>query len=221
MNRFGKYNIGFQGVAAMPRGDGRARCSHHALGTPAPSISTVSVRCVSRSPGIKVSSQSACSPLSDFGFRAATELIAQTALPEAARASASKWTARRSLRDQRPPFCRAATASRPASAGLQRYQRLKAALGQKASGGKIEVLVERLTGERTGSRQIRASKSPAQHGAASRRRVRRNGRERVERSNTLHFPPMPDADRGIRPSALPPYNRARSHATDERAIKPC
>ncbi len=61
--------------------------------------------------------------------------------------------------------------------------------GQKASGGRIEVLVERLTGERTALAQIRASKSPAP-GTTLRLADAFDVTvgERVEPFYTLHFP---------------------------------
>ncbi|KMY86660.1 S-adenosylmethionine:tRNA ribosyltransferase-isomerase [Candidatus Paraburkholderia calva] len=61
--------------------------------------------------------------------------------------------------------------------------------GQKASGGKIEVLIERLTGTTTALAQIRASKSPAQ-GSTIRLADAFNVTvgKRVEPFYTLHFP---------------------------------
>jgi len=130
--------------------------------------------------------------LSDFDFDLPPELIAQVALPKR---SASR------LLDVHGQ-------TRPASFTDRHFSELPGCiesgdllvfndtkvlkarfLGQKASGGKIEVLVERLTGERTALAQIRASKSPVQ-GTTLRLADAFDVTvgERVEPFYTLHFP---------------------------------
>ncbi|MEI5999233.1 tRNA preQ1(34) S-adenosylmethionine ribosyltransferase-isomerase QueA [Paraburkholderia bengalensis] len=130
--------------------------------------------------------------LSDFDFDLPPELIAQVALPER---SASRLlevngqTTPASFKDRHfaeLPDC-------IESGDLLVFNDTKVLkarfLGQKASGGKIEVLVERLTGERTVLAQIRASKSP---GAGTVLRLADafdvTVGERVEPFYTLHFP---------------------------------
>jgi S-adenosylmethionine:tRNA ribosyltransferase-isomerase len=136
--------------------------------------------------------------LSDFDFDLPPELIAQTALPQR---SASR------LLDVNP--CAAAYDEHRNDALIDRHMSdlpaclepgdllvfndtkvLKARFaGIKQSGGKIEVLIERLTGERTALAQIRASKSPA---PGTRLRLADAFEvevgERVEPFFTLHFP---------------------------------
>ncbi|TDY25277.1 S-adenosylmethionine:tRNA ribosyltransferase-isomerase [Paraburkholderia sp. BL6665CI2N2] len=133
--------------------------------------------------------------LSDFDFDLPPELIAQVALPER--------SASRLLEVDHP-----ADATGPARLIDRRFAELPECitagdllvfndtkvlkarfLGQKASGGKIEVLVERLTGERTALAQIRASKSP-QPGTTIRLADAFDVTvgERVEPFYTLHFP---------------------------------
>ncbi|MBP0591050.1 tRNA preQ1(34) S-adenosylmethionine ribosyltransferase-isomerase QueA [Paraburkholderia sp. LEh10] len=130
--------------------------------------------------------------LSDFDFDLPPELIAQVALPER---SASRLlevngqTRPAALADRRfadLPDC-------IESGDLLVFNDTKVLkarfLGQKASGGKIEVLIERLTGERTALAQIRASKSP---GPGTTLRLADafdvTVGERVEPFYTLHFP---------------------------------
>jgi S-adenosylmethionine:tRNA ribosyltransferase-isomerase len=133
--------------------------------------------------------------LSDFDFDLPPELIAQVALPErsasrllevanpADTADAARLIDRRFAE---LPDCIAA-------GDLLVFNDTKVLkarfLGQKASGGKIEVLVERLTGERTALAQIRASKSP-QPGTTIRLADAFDVTvgERVEPFYTLHFP---------------------------------
>ncbi|MFM0328773.1 tRNA preQ1(34) S-adenosylmethionine ribosyltransferase-isomerase QueA [Paraburkholderia strydomiana] len=133
--------------------------------------------------------------LSDFDFDLPPELIAQVALPERSASrllqvdNAAHADGAARLVDRRfaeLPEC--------ISAGdllvFNDTKVLKARfLGQKASGGKIEVLVERLTGERTALAQIRASKSP-QEGTTIRLADAFDVTvgERVEPFYTLHFP---------------------------------
>jgi S-adenosylmethionine:tRNA ribosyltransferase-isomerase len=102
--------------------------------------------------------------LSDFDFNLPPELIAQTALAER---SASRLLEV----DNRKPQASFIDRHFSDLPGLVEpgdllvfndTKVLKARfLGQKASGGRIEVLVERLTGATTALAQIRASKSPA------------------------------------------------------------
>jgi S-adenosylmethionine:tRNA ribosyltransferase-isomerase len=133
--------------------------------------------------------------LSDFDFDLPPELIAQVALPER---SASRLLEVANLADAtdaaRLIDRRFAELPECIEAGdllvFNDTKVLKARfLGQKASGGKIEVLVERLTGERTALAQIRASKSP-QPGTAIRLADAFDVTvgERVEPFYTLHFP---------------------------------
>ncbi|MEX3931429.1 tRNA preQ1(34) S-adenosylmethionine ribosyltransferase-isomerase QueA [Paraburkholderia phymatum] len=130
--------------------------------------------------------------LSDFDFDLPPELIAQVALPER---SASRLL---EVNGQTKPatFADRRFADLPEliDAGdllvFNDTKVLKARfLGQKASGGKIEVLVERLTGERTALAQIRASKRP---GPGTTLRLADafdvTVGERVEPFYTLHFP---------------------------------
>jgi S-adenosylmethionine:tRNA ribosyltransferase-isomerase len=130
--------------------------------------------------------------LSDFDFDLPPELIAQVALPER---SASRLL---DVNGQTKPatFTDRHFADLPdlVDAGdllvFNDTKVLKARfLGQKASGGKIEVLVERLTGERTALAQIRASKSPVP-GTTLRLADAFDVTvgERVEPFYTLHFP---------------------------------
>ncbi|BCZ78877.1 S-adenosylmethionine:tRNA ribosyltransferase-isomerase [Paraburkholderia terrae] len=130
--------------------------------------------------------------LSDFDFDLPPELIAQVALPQR---SASRLlevngqTSPATLVDRHfadlPDFIE--------SGDLLVFNDTKVLkarfIGQKASGGKIEVLIERLTGERTALAQIRASKSPA---AGTTLRLADafdvTVGERVEPFYTLHFP---------------------------------
>ncbi|HEY1996197.1 tRNA preQ1(34) S-adenosylmethionine ribosyltransferase-isomerase QueA, partial [Paraburkholderia sp.] len=130
--------------------------------------------------------------LSDFDFVLPPELIAQTALPErsASRllevenlATSARFIDRR-ISDL--PGC-----IEPGDLLVFNDTKVLKArfLGQKASGGKIEVLVERLTGARTALAQIRASKSP---GPGTTLRLADAFEvtvgERVEPFYTLHFP---------------------------------
>ena len=135
--------------------------------------------------------------LSDFDFELPPELIAQTALAErsASRllevggASAVPDTAHPRLTDR--AFSALPTLIAPGDLLVFNDTKvLKARFpGQKASGGKIEVLVERLTGARTALAQIRASKTPL---AGSTLRLADAFDvivgERVEPFYTLHFP---------------------------------
>ena len=158
--------------------------------------------------------------LSDFDFDLPPELIAQTALPER---SASRLlevdgfaTPARFI-DRR--FAQLPECITPGDLLVFNDTKVLKArfLGQKASGGKIEVLVERLTGERTALAQVRASKSPAPGTT-----LRLAGAfdvtvgERVEPFHTLHFPD--DCLTLIEQFGrlpLPPYIGHDPDATDE------
>ena len=158
--------------------------------------------------------------LSDFDFVLPPELIAQTALPER---SASRLL---EVDGSSPParFNDRGFAELPdciAPGDLLVFNDTKVLkarfLGQKASGGKIEVLVERLTGETTALAQIRASKSPAP-GTTLRLADAFDVTvgERVEPFYTLHFPANCLAlieQYGRLP--LPPYIEHDPDATDE------
>jgi len=161
--------------------------------------------------------------LSDFDFDLPAELIAQVALPErsASRllevdnsvppAGAPRLTDRR-FADL--PACLA-----PGDLLVFNDTKVLKArfFGQKASGGKIEVLVERLTGARTALAQIRASKSPAP-GTTLRLADAFDVTvgERVEPFFTLHFPDdcltLIEAHGRL---PLPPYITHDADATDE------
>jgi S-adenosylmethionine:tRNA ribosyltransferase-isomerase len=158
--------------------------------------------------------------LSDFDFDLPPELIAQTALPER---SASRLlevdgsTAPTRLVDRR--FAELPECIAPGDLLVFNDTKVLKArfLGQKASGGKIEVLVERLTGERTALAQIRASKSPAP-GTVLRLADAFDVTvgARVEPFYTLHFPEdclTLIEQYGRLP--LPPYIEHDPDATDE------
>ena len=159
--------------------------------------------------------------LSDFDFDLPPELIAQTALAERS-ASRLLEVRRPQLRPRALTDRRFAELPECIAPGdllvFNDTKVLKARfLGQKASGGKIEVLVERLTGERTALAQIRASKSPAP-GTTLRLADAFDVTvgERVEPFYTLHFPDdclTLIEQYGRLP--LPPYIEHDPDATDE------
>lgn len=158
--------------------------------------------------------------LSDFDFNLPPELIAQTALPDR--------TASRLLEVD--------TTAEPARFVDRRFAELPACIargdllvfndtkvlkarffGQKASGGRIEVLIERVTGSHTALAQIRASKSP---GAGTTLRLADafdvTVGERVEPFFTLHFPqPCLELIEQYGRLPLPPYIEHDPDATDE------
>ncbi|KVE62935.1 tRNA preQ1(34) S-adenosylmethionine ribosyltransferase-isomerase QueA [Burkholderia vietnamiensis] len=158
--------------------------------------------------------------LSDFDFNLPPELIAQIALPErtASRLLEVDGTvAPARLVDRRfaeLPSCIA----RGDLLVFNDTKVLKARFfGQKASGGKIEVLVERVTGTHTALAQIRASKSP---GAGTTLRLADafdvTVGERVEPFFTLHFPqPCLTLIEQYGRLPLPPYIEHDADATDE------
>lgn len=130
--------------------------------------------------------------LSDFDFNLPPELIAQTALAER---SASRLlevdnrTSPATLADRQ--FAELPNLIDPGDLLVFNDTKVLKArfLGQKASGGRIEVLVERLTGPTTALAQVRASKSP---GAGTVLKLADafdvTVGERVEPFYTLHFP---------------------------------
>ncbi len=130
--------------------------------------------------------------LSDFDFNLPPELIAQTALPERSasrlldvnnRATPATFTDRQ--------FRELPGLLEPGDLLVFNDTKVLKArfLGQKASGGRIEVLIERLTGETTALAQIRASKSPVP-GTTLRLADAFDVTvgDRVEPFYTLHFP---------------------------------
>jgi S-adenosylmethionine:tRNA ribosyltransferase-isomerase len=158
--------------------------------------------------------------LSDFDFDLPPELIAQTALPER---SASRllevdgFATPARFADRH--FAELPECIAPGDLLVFNDTKVLKArfLGQKASGGRIEVLVERLTGARTALAQVRASKSPAP-GTTMRLADAFDVTvgERVEPFYTLHFPE--DCLTLIEQFGrlpLPPYIEHDPDATDE------
>ncbi|RQS99832.1 tRNA preQ1(34) S-adenosylmethionine ribosyltransferase-isomerase QueA [Burkholderia seminalis] len=158
--------------------------------------------------------------LSDFDFNLPPELIAQTALPDrtASRLLEVDNTAEPArLVDRR--FTELPSCIAPGDLLVFNDTKVLKArfFGQKASGGKIEVLIERLTGTHTALAQIRASKSP---GAGTTLRLADafdvTVGERVEPFFTLHFPaPCLDLIEQFGRLPLPPYIEHDADATDE------
>jgi len=158
--------------------------------------------------------------LSDFDFNLPPELIAQTALAER---SASRLlevdnrTSPATLTDRRfselPGLIDAGDLL-----VFNDTKVLKARFfGQKASGGRVEVLVERLTGATTALAQIRASKSPAPGTTLTLADAFDvTVGERVEPFFTLHFPAdcLTLIERYGR-LPLPPYIEHDPDAVDE------
>lgn len=132
--------------------------------------------------------------LSDFDFDLPGELIAQSALPQR---SASRLLEVDACSDTPAPVLHDRTFSAlpecltPGDLLVFNDTKVLKArfFGQKASGGKVEVLIERVLDERTALAQIRASKSP---GPGSTLRLADafdvTVGERVEPFFTLHFP---------------------------------
>ncbi|MGG1946219.1 tRNA preQ1(34) S-adenosylmethionine ribosyltransferase-isomerase QueA [Trinickia sp. NRRL B-1857] len=158
--------------------------------------------------------------LSDFDFNLPPELIAQTALPER---SASRLlevdttVAPARLIDRR--FAELPECLAPGDLLVFNDTKVLKArfFGQKASGGKIEVLIERLTGARTALAQIRASKSPGPGTALTLADAFEvTVGERVEPFYTLHFPDdcLTLIERYGR-LPLPPYIEHDADAADE------
>ncbi|TES72209.1 tRNA preQ1(34) S-adenosylmethionine ribosyltransferase-isomerase QueA [Burkholderia cepacia] len=158
--------------------------------------------------------------LSDFDFNLPPELIAQTALPDrtASRLLEVDGTVEPArLVDRR--FAELPSCIAPGDLLVFNDTKVLKArfFGQKASGGKIEVLVERVTGTHTALAQIRASKSP---GAGTTLRLADafdvTVGERVEPFFTLIFPePCLDLIEQYGRLPLPPYIEHDPDATDE------
>ncbi|HEM7805766.1 tRNA preQ1(34) S-adenosylmethionine ribosyltransferase-isomerase QueA [Burkholderia cenocepacia] len=158
--------------------------------------------------------------LSDFDFNLPPELIAQTALPN--RTASRLLEVDCSVEPARLVDRHFAELPTCIAAGdllvFNDTKVLKARFfGQKASGGKIEVLIERVTGTHTALAQIRASKSP---GAGTTLRLADafdvTVGERVEPFFTLHFPaPCLDLIEQYGRLPLPPYIEHDPDATDE------
>ncbi|WP_423378336.1 tRNA preQ1(34) S-adenosylmethionine ribosyltransferase-isomerase QueA [Burkholderia sp. LMG 32019] len=158
--------------------------------------------------------------LSDFDFNLPPELIAQTALPDrtASRLLEVDGTVAPARLVDRHfaelPSC-------IATGDLLVFNDTKVLkarfFGQKASGGKIEVLIERVTGTHTALAQIRASKSP---GAGTKLRLADafdvTVGERVEPFFTLNFPaPCLELIEQFGRLPLPPYIEHDPDSTDE------
>ncbi|WP_321796878.1 tRNA preQ1(34) S-adenosylmethionine ribosyltransferase-isomerase QueA [Burkholderia sp. BCC1988] len=158
--------------------------------------------------------------LSDFDFNLPPELIAQTALPDrtASRLLEVDGTVEPAhLVDRR--FAELPSCIAPGDLLVFNDTKVLKArfFGQKASGGKIEVLIERVTGTHTALAQIRASKSP---GAGTTLRLADafdvTVGERVEPFFTLIFPePCLDLIEQFGRLPLPPYIEHDPDATDE------
>ncbi|AEA59339.1 tRNA preQ1(34) S-adenosylmethionine ribosyltransferase-isomerase QueA [Burkholderia gladioli] len=158
--------------------------------------------------------------LSDFDFDLPPELIAQTALPE--RSASRLLEVDGSVAPTRLTDRRFTDLPECIGAGdllvFNDTKVLKARFfGQKASGGKIEVLVERVIGSRTVLAQVRSSKSPVE-GSTLRlaEAFEVTVGERVEPFFTLHFPEdcLALIERHGR-LPLPPYIEHDPDATDE------
>ncbi|WP_248321208.1 MULTISPECIES: tRNA preQ1(34) S-adenosylmethionine ribosyltransferase-isomerase QueA [unclassified Caballeronia] len=130
--------------------------------------------------------------LSDFDFNLPPELIAQSALAERSASRLLEVDNRAlpaTLIDRR--FSELPDLIQPGDLLVFNDTKVLKArfFGQKASGGRVEVLIERLTGPTTALAQIRASKSPA---AGSTIKLADafdvTVGERVEPFYTLHFP---------------------------------
>ncbi|MCF1365693.1 tRNA preQ1(34) S-adenosylmethionine ribosyltransferase-isomerase QueA [Burkholderia cenocepacia] len=158
--------------------------------------------------------------LSDFDFNLPPELIAQTALPDR---TASRLlevdgsVAPARLVDRH--FAELPSCIAPGDLLVFNDTKVLKArfFGQKASGGKVEVLIERVIGTHTALAQIRASKSP---GAGTTLRLADafdvTVGERVEPFFTLHFPaPCLDLIEQHGRLPLPPYIEHDADATDE------
>ncbi|KVL32268.1 S-adenosylmethionine:tRNA ribosyltransferase-isomerase [Burkholderia territorii] len=158
--------------------------------------------------------------LSDFDFNLPPELIAQTALPDrtASRLLEVDGTVEPArLVDRR--FTELPSCIAPGDLLVFNDTKVLKArfFGQKASGGKVEVLIERVTGTHTALAQIRASKSP---GAGTTLRLADTFDvtvgERVEPFFTLHFPaPCLDLIEQHGRLPLPPYIEHDADANDE------
>ncbi|KVU70553.1 S-adenosylmethionine:tRNA ribosyltransferase-isomerase [Burkholderia ubonensis] len=158
--------------------------------------------------------------LSDFDFHLPPELIAQTALPD--RTASRLLEVDNTVAPARLVDRRFAELPSCIAAGdllvFNDTKVLKARFfGHKASGGKVEVLIERVTGTHTALAQIRASKSPGPGTTltlADAFDVTLG--ERVEPFFTLHFPaPCLTLIEQYGRLPLPPYIEHAPDATDE------
>ncbi|KVX82058.1 S-adenosylmethionine:tRNA ribosyltransferase-isomerase [Burkholderia ubonensis] len=158
--------------------------------------------------------------LSDFDFHLPPELIAQTALPD--RTASRLLEVDNTVAPARLVDRRFAELPSCIAAGdllvFNDTKVLKARFfGHKASGGKVEVLIERVTGTHTALAQIRASKSPGPGTTltlADAFDVTLG--ERVEPFFTLHFPaPCLTLIEQYGRLPLPPYIEHDPDATDE------
>ncbi|WP_179401859.1 tRNA preQ1(34) S-adenosylmethionine ribosyltransferase-isomerase QueA [Burkholderia guangdongensis] len=158
--------------------------------------------------------------LSDFDFDLPPELIAQTALPD--RTASRLLDVDNTVEPPRLTDRRFAELPSCVSAGdllvFNDTKVLKARFfGQKASGGKVEVLIERVTGTHTALAQIRASKSPGLGTTITLADAFDvTVGERVEPFYTLRFPqPCLDLIERFGRLPLPPYIEHDPDATDE------
>ncbi|KWK82546.1 tRNA preQ1(34) S-adenosylmethionine ribosyltransferase-isomerase QueA [Burkholderia ubonensis] len=158
--------------------------------------------------------------LSDFDFHLPPELIAQTALPD--RTASRLLEVDNTVAPARLVDRRFAELPSCIAAGdllvFNDTKVLKARFfGHKASGGKVEVLIERVTGTHTALAQIRASKSPGPGTTltlADAFDVTLG--ERVEPFFALHFPaPCLTLIEQYGRLPLPPYIEHAPDATDE------
>ncbi|KWI77482.1 tRNA preQ1(34) S-adenosylmethionine ribosyltransferase-isomerase QueA [Burkholderia ubonensis] len=158
--------------------------------------------------------------LSDFDFHLPPELIAQIALPD--RTASRLLEVDNTVAPARLVDRRFAELPSCIAAGdllvFNDTKVLKARFfGHKASGGKVEVLIERVTGTHTALAQIRASKSPGPGTTltlADAFDVTLG--ERVEPFFTLHFPaPCLTLIEQYGRLPLPPYIEHDPDATDE------
>ncbi|KVK87440.1 S-adenosylmethionine:tRNA ribosyltransferase-isomerase [Burkholderia ubonensis] len=158
--------------------------------------------------------------LSDFDFHLPPELIAQTALPD--RTASRLLEVDNTVAPARLVDRRFAELPSCIAAGdllvFNDTKVLKARFfGHKASGGKVEVLIERVTGTRTALAQIRASKSPGPGTTLTLADAFDvTVGERVEPFFTLHFPaPCLTLIEQYGRLPLPPYIEHDPDATDE------
>ncbi|RQS67917.1 tRNA preQ1(34) S-adenosylmethionine ribosyltransferase-isomerase QueA [Burkholderia sp. Bp8963] len=158
--------------------------------------------------------------LSDFDFNLPPELIAQTALPD--RTASRLLEVDNSVEPARLVDRRFTELPSCIAAGdllvFNDTKVLKARFfGHKASGGKIEVLIERVTGTHTALAQIRASKSPGPGTTLTLADAFDvTVGERVEPFFTLHFPaPCLALIEQYGRLPLPPYIEHDPDATDE------
>ncbi|KVT34415.1 tRNA preQ1(34) S-adenosylmethionine ribosyltransferase-isomerase QueA [Burkholderia ubonensis] len=158
--------------------------------------------------------------LSDFDFHLPPELIAQTALPDRTASrllEVDNTVAPARLVDRR--FAELPSCISPGDLLVFNDTKVLKArfFGHKASGGKVEVLIERVTGTHTALAQIRASKSPGPGTTltlADAFDVTLG--ERVEPFFTLHFPaPCLTLIEQYGRLPLPPYIEHDPDSTDE------